>query len=175
MTQIEFNYHVKEQYQPLRGFALKLTRDSEDADDLVQETMLKAFMNRDKFTPGTNLKGWLHTILRNLFINNYRRKSKSKIIHDDTENNYFLENVGNSSNNAGAGRMVMQEIERAMNNLSDNFKKPFMMSYEGYKYSEIAENLDVPLGTVKIRIHVARKKLKESLGAYGNDYGYSLN
>jgi RNA polymerase sigma factor (sigma-70 family) len=175
MTQLEFNYHVKEQYGPLRGYAYKLTRAVEDAEDLVQETMLKAFNNKDKFVQGTNLKGWLYTILKNLFINEYRKKVNRKVIHDDTENQYYLENVKYSEVNDGVGRVAMKEISQAINELPDNLRIPFMKSFEGYKYSEIAEELQVPLGTVKIRIHVARQKLKDSLMEYGQDYGLSLN
>jgi RNA polymerase sigma factor (sigma-70 family) len=175
MTQLEFNYHVKEYYAPLRGYALKLTRAVEDAEDLVQETMLKAFKNKDKFAPDTNLKGWLYTILKNLFINEYRKKVKRKVIHDDTENNYLLENVNYSEMNNGVERIAMKEIDAAICELPANLRVPFMKSFEGYKYSEIADELDVPLGTVKIRIHVARQKLKESLNAYGADYGFNLN
>lgn len=175
MTQLEFNYHVKDHYEPLRGYALKLTRAVEDAEDLVQETMLKAFYNKEKFAPGTNLKGWLYTILKNLFINEYRKKVKRKVMHDDTENNYLLENVNYSEMNNGIERIAMKEIDAAISELPDNLRIPFMKSFEGYKYSEIADELQVPLGTVKIRIHVARQKLKKSLDAYGEDYGFSLN
>ncbi|MBK7965693.1 MAG: RNA polymerase sigma factor [Bacteroidetes bacterium] len=171
MTQLEFNYHVKEQYEPLRGYAFKLTRAIEDAEDLVQETMLKAFNNKDKFAPGTNLKGWLYTILKNLFINNYRRKVKYLIVHDDTERQYLLDNLNSADKNKGIGRIAMQEIDRAMGTLPENLRIPFMKSFEGFKYSEIADELQVPLGTVKIRIHVARKKLQEALDCYGVDYG----
>lgn len=175
MTQLEFNYHVKEHYEPLRGYALKLTKAMEDAEDLVQETMLKAFNNKEKFAPGTNLKGWLYTILKNLFINDYRRKVKRVVVHDDTDKQYFLENANFSDKNNGVGRIAMQEINKAMNSLPENLRVPFIKSYEGYKYSEIADELKVPLGTVKIRIHVARKKLMEALESYGVDYGFSTN
>lgn len=175
MTQLEFNYHVKEHYAPLRGYALKLTRATEDAEDLVQETMLKAFRNKDKFAPGTNLKGWLYTILKNLFINDYRRKVKRVVVHDDTDKQYFLENANFSDKNNGVGRIAMQEINKAMSTLPENLRVPFIKSYEGFKYSEIADELKVPLGTVKIRIHVARKKLMEALESYGVDYGLSSN
>lgn len=175
MTQLEFNYHVKEHYEPLRGYALKLTRAMEDAEDLVQETMLKAFNNKDKFAPGTNLKGWLYTILKNLFINDYRRKVKRVVVHDDTEKQYFLENANFSDKNNGVGRIAMQEINKAVSELPENLRVPFIKSYEGHKYSEIANELNVPLGTVKIRIHVARKKLMEALESYGADYGLGAN
>ena len=96
-------------------------------------------------------------------------------MHDDTENNYLLENVNYSEMNNGVERIAMKEIDAAISELPDNLRIPFMKSFEGYKYSEIADELQVPLGTVKIRIHVARQKLKKSLEAYGEDYGFSLN
>lgn len=166
MTQIEFNYLVSSEYEPLRLFALKLTRKLEDANDLVQDTMLKAFRNREKFAAGTNIKGWLHTILRNTFINNYRRKSKGYVKTDETENQFLLRNAEHHTNNSGESNLAMDDINNAINNLNDKLRIPFQMSFEGYKYEEIASELNVPLGTVKIRIHNARKNLKESLHSY---------
>ncbi|CAN5636046.1 RNA polymerase sigma factor [soil metagenome] len=175
MTQIEFNHNVKEQYKPLRGYALKLTQDQEDANDLVQETMLKAFNNKDKFQDGTNLKGWLYTIMKNIFINNYRRMVKGNVFNDDTENQFYINYAQNAVRNDGESRVVMKEINQAILQLSDNLRTPFLMSYQGYKYEEIASYLAVPLGTVKIRIHVARQKLKKALEPYATIIGYSLN
>lgn len=175
MTQIEFNHRVKEHYKPLRGYALKLTQDPEDANDLVQETMLKAFNNHDKFEDGTNLKGWLYTIMKNIFINNYRRMVKGNMVSDDTENQFYINMAGNSTRNDGESNIVMNEVKGAIDMLSDNLKTPFMMSYQGYKYEEIASFLAVPLGTVKIRIHVARQKLKKLLSSYATSKGYSVD
>lgn len=175
MTQIEFNHQVNTHYKPLRGYAMKLTQDPEDANDLVQETMLKAFRNKDKFEDGTNLKGWLYTIMKNIFINNYRRMVKGSVVSDDTENQFYINNASHSVRNDGEGRMVLKEVRKAIDHLSDNLRTPFMMSFEGYKYEEIAKHLAVPLGTVKIRIHVARQKLKKELSPYGTEKGYTLN
>lgn len=168
MKPIEFNTAVQNQYRPLRGFALKLTQDNEDANDLVQETMLKAFKNSEKFEKGTNLNGWLYTIMRNIFINNYRRMVKSKTFNDDTTNQYYLNSGKNTERNRGEGNIALKEIHGAINDLNDNLKTPFMMMFNGYKYEEIAEQLSIPLGTVKIRIHCARQKLKEQLAVYNN-------
>lgn len=175
MTQVEFNHRVKEHYKPLRGYALKLTQDPEDANDLVQETMLKAFNNKEKFEDGTNLKGWLYTIMKNIFINNYRRMVKGNVVSDDTENQFYINMTGNTTRNDGESNIVMNEVKGAIDMLSDNLKTPFMMSYQGYKYEEIASYLSVPLGTVKIRIHVARQKLKKALNAYGTSKGFSMH
>jgi RNA polymerase sigma factor (sigma-70 family) len=175
MTQVEFNHQVKEHYKPLRGYALKLTQDPENANDLVQETMLKAFNNKDKFQDGTNLKGWLYTIMKNIFINNYRRMVNGSVVNDDTENQYHINHGGPAVRNEGDGRIVMNEVKLAMDSLSDNLRTPFEMSYQGYKYEEIAKYLSVPLGTVKIRIHVARQKLKKMLSSYGTENGYTVH
>lgn len=171
MTQIEFNHAVTSNYQPLRGYALKLTQKAEDANDLVQETMYKAFRNRDKFHEGTNLKGWLYTIMKNIFINNYRRIVKGKISTDDTENQFYLNAATAVDNNGALVKLTLDDIHQALDSISENLRTPFMMSYNGYKYEEIATKLDIPLGTVKIRIHCARKKLKKLLSNYGGEYG----
>ncbi|MBL0341735.1 MAG: sigma-70 family RNA polymerase sigma factor [Bacteroidetes bacterium] len=173
MTQIEFNHAVQSQYKPLRGYAMKLAQDVENANDLVQETMLKAFKNKDKFTEGTNLKGWLYTIMKNIFINQYRRMVNSNIFTDDTENQYYINSLSNSGNNGAESRLAMRDIQSAIESLNENLKKPFMMSFEGYKYEEIAQHLSIPLGTVKIRIHNARQKLQDSLKTYGMQLGLS--
>jgi RNA polymerase sigma factor (sigma-70 family) len=168
MKSTEFSNEVQKQYKPLRGFALKLTQNSEDANDLVQETMLKAFKNSEKFENGTNLNGWLYTIMRNIFINNYRRMVKSHIFVDSTENQYYINSGKTIARNNGESNIAMKEINTAIENLNTNLKTPFMMSFNGYKYEEIASKLSIPLGTVKIRIHVARQKLKEKLSVYSN-------
>ncbi|MFN8155421.1 MAG: RNA polymerase sigma factor [Bacteroidia bacterium] len=175
MTQLEFNHQVKEHYRPLRGYALKLTQDPEDANDLVQETMLKAFNNKDKFADGTNLRGWLYTIMKNIFINNYRRMVKGNVMTDDTENQFYINHAGHSVRNDGDSRIVMKEVNEAVESLSDSLRTPFLMSYQGYKYEEIAKYLAVPLGTVKIRIHVARQRLKKMLESYGTENGFSVH
>jgi RNA polymerase sigma-70 factor, ECF subfamily len=165
-NQPDFNNRVSDQFNPLRNFALRLTRNLEDAVDLTQETMLKAFVNKTKFKDGTNLKAWLHTIMKNIFINNYRRKVNGQIVHDDTENQYHLNSYPHYSGNQGERQIVLDDVNQAINGLSDNLKVPFMMAFEGHKYEEIANHLSVPLGTVKIRIHNARKKLKKKLDDY---------
>lgn len=164
----EFKFQVSKEARPLKAYAIKLTQDAEDADDLVQETMLKAFINEEKFSEGTNLKGWLYTIMKNIFINKYRRAVKSKIFHDTTENQYYLNSSPSDRGNLGEGNLVMKEINQAMSELSENLRVPFMLSYTGYKYEEIASRLQIPLGTVKVRIHNARKELMKKLAAYKN-------
>lgn len=166
MTQIEFNHRVQDLYKPLKNFALKLTRDIEDATDLTQETMLKAFSNHDKFREGTNMKAWLYTIMKNIFINNYRRNASNLIVSDDTENQYYINSHSQRTSNLGDRKMILQDIQKAISSLSRNLRIPFIMAFQGYKYEEIAQQMKVPLGTVKIRIHNARKKLKTRLADY---------
>ena len=167
MKQVEFNEKVSDESKPLTGFALKLTRNMEDAEDLLQDTMLKAFSNKEKFQEGTNLKGWLFTIMKNIFINKYRRAMKSRIFNDDTDNQFYINSATNTTRNDGESALVMKDINAAIGRLSDNLRTPFMMSYTGYKYEEIAETLKIPLGTVKVRIHNARKELMKNLSVYG--------
>jgi RNA polymerase sigma-70 factor, ECF subfamily len=166
MTQIEFNHRVKDLYKPLRNFALKLTRNLEDATDLTQETMTKAFYNHDKFREGTNMKAWLYTIMKNIFINNYRRQANGLVVTDDTDNQYYINSHSQRTTNLGERKMILKDIQEAIEALSKNLRIPFVMAFQGYKYEEIAQFMKVPLGTVKIRIHNARKKLKERLHDY---------
>lgn len=170
-TNNEFRYLVTNESKPLRNYALKLTQDMEDADDLVQDTMLKAFTNEEKFAEGTNLKGWLYTIMKNIFINKYRRAMKSNIFHDDTENQYYINNAATAQRNDGDGNLVMKDIRNALSGLNENLRTPFLMSYTGYKYEEIADKLKLPLGTVKVRIHNARKALSKKLEVYRENSG----
>jgi RNA polymerase sigma factor (sigma-70 family) len=165
-----FTLEVSYEAKPLKGFAMKLTQNVDDADDLVQDTMLKALANRDKFEEGTNLKGWLYTIMKNIFINKYRRAVKSKIFTDDTEGQYYINSAtSGTSRNEGESSLMMKDIRNAIGGLSTKLRDPFMMSYTGYKYEEIASYLHLPLGTVKVRIHNARQELMKSLKVYGQD------
>jgi RNA polymerase sigma-70 factor (ECF subfamily) len=163
MTQIEFNSLVAESTKTLKPFAINLTRDSEAADDLLQETVYRALVNHDKFSEGTNLKAWLFTIMRNIFINNYRRMVKRNTIIDTTDNMYYLNSSASVTKNQAVNDFVMEDLQRAVTSLSDEYRVPFVMHYEGYKYHEIADHLKLPLGTVKSRIFFARKELKAFL------------
>ncbi len=166
MTTVEFNTAVVNMHQSLRPIAYKLTRDSEEANDLVQETLLKAIANREKFTDGTNLKAWLYTIMKNTFITNYHRLVKRKTFIDTTDNLHFINSTSAVDENKAGSKLAMDEIEKAIQSLSYEYKTPFMMYFKGYKYFEIADILDIPIGTVKNRIHIARKELKQELRAY---------
>ena len=160
MSTIEFNGRFEGMSKLLHAFAYNLTKNTEDAKDLFQETSFRALTNRDKFRPGTNFKAWLFTIMKNIFINNYRKKVRANTIMDSTDNNYYINSGIAVIANGGESNIMMQELTEMIDNLEDGIRIPFMMHYEGFKYQEIAEELDLPLGTVKSRIFFARKEMK---------------
>ena len=168
MTKIEFNTMVMRQASSLKMYALHFTHDADDANDLVQDTLLKAITYYNKFKEGTNLKGWLYTIMKNTFINNYRRfvKISSFVTKSDEISSANL--VFSSTKNQGESKFVMDDIKMALGKLPEEYYVPFSMYFEGHKYHEIADYLGIPIGTVKTRIHVARKLLKKSLKPYDN-------
>lgn len=165
-----FHSAVVESHRALKPMAMKLTRDADEAKDLLQETLLKAISNREKFAEGTNLKAWLYTIMKNTFITNYHRVVKRKTFIDTTENLHYINSTLHTTENRASTKLVMDDIEEAMQKLSYDYKTPFLMYFKGYKYHEIAEILDIPIGTVKNRIHIARKELKESLRSYSYSF-----
>lgn len=143
----------------LRAFAMSLTGDRVDAEDLYQDTAYKVLANTDKFNAGTNFKAWAVTIMRNLFINNYRKKVRRNTILDQTPNDYYINSGGRTVENHGDTNIAYKDILKMVSSLPEDFKRPFWMAYKGFKYDEIAEELDAPLGTIKSRIFFARKKL----------------
>jgi len=163
MISIEFNQILLSSAEFLRPFATTLTRDAEAAKDLFQETMYRALANKEKYNVGTNIKAWLYTIMRNIFINNYRRKSKHNIVLDHTANDFLLNYKQVTVANEAISNINSKEIQEAIFNLPEIFKNPFLLYYDGFKYHEIAETLHEPLGTIKSRIHFARKLLKAEI------------
>jgi len=155
----------------LKGYALFLTQNKDDAHDLLQETYLKAFSNRDRFAPDTNLKGWLYTIMKNTFINNYRRKVKRNTFVDHTEQDYYINQANQHIPNQAESKMVMEDLNAAIAVLPLELKEAFMLNFRGHKYQDIADRFGIPIGTVKTRIHLARKALKRKLSIYGDLYG----
>ena len=149
----------------LKPFAIKLTNDINVAEDLLQETMFRAFSNENKFTEGTNLKAWLYTIMKNIFINDYRKKIKQNTLIDTTDNLYFI-NSATVTTNTAERNFVMRDIQQALLKINAEYRIPFLMYFNGYKYHEIAEKLNLPLGTIKSRIFFARKDLKVLLKQY---------
>lgn len=163
MSSSDFHALVTKYSSSLKPFALSLTRDMDEAKDLLQETIFRALASKEKYTEGTNLKGWLYTIMKNIFINNYRRGVKRNSIVSDSNNLTAFHTEGHTSRNLGETAIAMKDISNAIDNLSHDYRTPFMMHYQGFKYHEIAEHLVLPLGTVKSRIHFARKELQKKL------------
>ena len=165
MSTIDFQNKVNSLAPMLNSFAYNLTKNAEDAKDLFQETAFRAFNNKEKYRPGTNLKAWLFTIMKNIFINNYRKKMKANTIQDSTENLYYLNSGSVSITNSAESEIMLKELHIMVERLDDTLRVPFMMHYEGFKYQEIAEDLDLPLGTVKSRIFFACMELKSMIHA----------
>jgi RNA polymerase sigma-70 factor (ECF subfamily) len=163
---MEFNQLLLNNTEFLKPFAITLTRDHETAKDLIQETMYRALANKDKYHVGTNIKAWLYTIMRNIFINNYRRKAKQNTIFDNSPNDFLLDYNQSTISNKAETTIGLKEIQEAVHNLPQIFRNPFMLYFEGYKYHEIAGMLNEPLGTIKSRIHFARKLLKEQIARF---------
>ena len=150
----------------LLSFAYKLTSNRDDAYDLLQDTPLKALDNEDKYAANTNFKGWVFTIMRNIFINKYRHQVRCATVVDTTEDLYHLNLSQESGLDTPEGSYAAKEISEAINTFGDEYRVPFSMYVAGYKYSEIAEKMSLPLGTVKSRIFFARKRLQGMLKAY---------
>jgi RNA polymerase sigma-70 factor (ECF subfamily) len=152
----------------MMNFAYKLTSDHSAASDLVQEATLKALDNEDKYADNVNFKGWIFTIMRNIFINNYRRNVRQNTMVDTTANLYHLNSTVEATNDTPDGALTLSEISGFLNELPENFSKPFSMHMSGYKYEEIANHLHLPLGTVKSRIFTTRRQLRSLLSDYND-------
>ncbi len=166
MNQIQFDNDLLKLKNKLQFYAISLTSDIDRADDLLQDTLLKALTFRDKFREDSNFNAWVYTIMKNTFINNYRRKVKKRTMFDDSENDFHLLFSKDKVYPSPESFYFCHEIIQTINALRDEFKIPFKFFLDGYKYKEIAEQLDLPIGTVKSRIFFARKKLLKSLGEY---------
>ena len=150
----------------LLNFAYMLTSNRDDAYDLLQDTTLKALDNREKYVDNTNFKGWVFTIMRNIFINNYRRVARSATVIDQTEDCYHLNLSQDSGLETPDGSYAVSEITAAINEFPEKYRVPFSMHVQGYKYNEIAEEMDLPLGTIKSRIFFARQELQKRFADY---------
>lgn len=168
MTAIEFNTRIMSEKSSLKNFALSLTRNSDDALDLLQDTYVKAITYREKFEDSTNLKAWLFTIMKNTFINAYRRNVKTRQLivkgDDIALNRAFKQNSYDHSESRLNAKEIIKHIEK----LDNEYKVPFTKHYNGYKYEEIAQEMQLPLGTIKSRIFIARKILMEGLKHFRN-------
>ena len=166
MRTADFTQNLLGMQTELHRFALKLTADKEEADDLLQETSLKALDNEDKYTPDTNFKGWMYTIMRNIFINNYRKAVRDQTFVDHTDNLFHLSLPQDSGFESTEGNYDLKEIRRIVNTLPKEYRVPFSMYVSGFKYREIAERLGLPIGTVKSRIFFTRQRLQQDLKAF---------
>ena len=163
MTTIEFTERINHFQAFLHNFALRLTRNQEKAKDLVQDTSLRAYRYRDKFQMGTNFKGWISTIMRNTFINQYRKAKKKRHVSEPVESFAYALEGKIITPNEGESNLRMQELIRMFEKMSDMYSTPFLLHYRGFEYKEIANKLDLPIGTVKSRIHTARNKMKAKI------------
>lgn len=150
----------------LLNFAYLLTSNRDDAYDLLQDTTLKALDNEDKYAEGTNFKGWVFTIMRNIFINNYRKAARAATVVDTTDDLYHLNLSQDSGIATPEGAFGAREITDAINSFPDKYRRPFSMHVAGYKYDEIAESMGLPVGTVKSRIFYARQQLQIRFADY---------
>ena len=166
MTHREFNANIITISKALKPFAMRLTKDLDDAKDLLQDTLIKAFVHKDKFADGTNLKAWMYTIMKNTFITNYQKLVKRNTFIDTTDNLHYINSSSFTTNNTALSQFSLEDINKALSLLDDDYKTPFIMYFRGYKYYEIADQLNIPIGTVKNRIHIARKELKDMLIMY---------
>ncbi len=171
----EFLPHINSMY----NFGYRLTLDEDDAKDLVQDTYLKAYRFIESFQKGTNAKAWLFRILKNSFINDYRKKSKepSKVDYQEVESYYNSDDVDRQITTdlrvESLQDMIGDEISNALNSLDVDFRTVIILcDLEGFKYDEMAKILDIPIGTVRSRLHRARNLLKEKLSAYAKKMGY---
>ena len=160
MTATEFTHQIISYQNRLQRFAYSLVSDRDDALDLVQETYLKAISYREKLSDYSNLRVWVMTIMKNIFINNYRRKNKARDIMNEK---YAVAKNLDSGFESTESYYTQNEINKSVDSLSDDLKKPFAMYVDGFKYREIADELSINIGTVKSRIHTARQRLMESL------------
>ena len=160
MDTAKFRRELLEIQSELQRFAYKLTADKEEANDLLQETSLKALGNMDKYTPDTNFKGWVYTIMRNIFINNYRKVVRDQTFIDHTDNLFHINQPKEVENYITENSYDSKEIYRVVHELPRDYRIPFLMHISGFKYREIAERLGLPLGTVKSRIFFTRQQLQ---------------
>lgn len=159
----DFNIELTSLQDNLKYFAKSLTQNEEEANDLVQDTFLKALTYREKFEENTNLKAWTFTIMKNTFINNYRKNVKVNMVMDNTADLYYLNSSSPWDSNNPESILSHKDINVVLDKLEDEHRVPFQMHHTGFKYKEIAEELDLSIGTVKSRIFFSRKKLMGSL------------
>lgn len=163
MNALQFQKKLLSMQENMMNFALMLTANRDDAQDLMQDTTLKVLDNQEKFVDNINFKGWVLTVMRNIFINNYHKIVRTQTLIDQNADVYNLDVLNDSGFDSPDGSYRIQEITYAIENLNDDLRIPFSMYLSGYKYNEIAIRLAMPLGTVKSRIYFARQELQQVL------------
>ena len=163
MNSVQFQERLMGLQENLLNFAYMLTSNREESKDLLQDTTLKALDNEEKYIDNVNFKGWVFTIMRNIFINNYRKVVRDQTFVDQTDNLYHLNLPQESGFQSTESAYDLKEMHRIVNALPREYKIPFSMHVSGFKYREIAEKLGLPLGTVKSRIFFTRQKLQQEL------------
>ncbi len=156
----------------LYAFAMSLTRDTSDAEDLYQETLYLALKNSEKFRAGTNFMAWMKTIMRNAFINGYRRRKRFTAYVNDKVGRHAQDRP--QARNDAESNMLMKELGAIIDKVDPRFSTPFQLFYQGYSYDEIAQQLELPLGTVKSRIFIARRQIKKAYQQH-YDLAFSAN
>lgn len=164
--ELTFKQRILSLQSHLMNFATQLTGDREQAYDLLQDTTLKVLDNEDKFSENVNFKGWVFTIMRNIFINNYRQRVRRATVIDNTQDLLHLNLPQESGLSSPEGTMAMHEIVETLRGIADEYRVPFALYVNGYKYAEISEKMHLPLGTVKSRIFFARRRLRAALKDY---------
>ena len=165
-TSTTFQTRLMSLQSNMLNFAYMLTSNRDDAYDLLQDTTLKVLDNQDKYVENTNFKGWVFTIMRNIFINNYRRVVRSATVIDQTEDCYHLNISQDSGLETPEGSYATSEISSAIAEFPEKYRVPFTMHVQGYKYNEIADEMGLPLGTIKRRIFFARQELQKRFADY---------
>jgi RNA polymerase sigma-70 factor (ECF subfamily) len=166
MNALQFQKKLLSIQENMMNFALLLTSNQDDAQDLMQDTALKVLDNRDKFVDNVNFKGWVLTVMRNIFVNNYHKINRIQLAITQKHEFDSLNIIDESGFGLIDHSFQLQEMSQAINQLSDELKHPLSMYLSGYKYFEIAEKLNIPLGTVKSRIFFARRALQRELKEY---------
>jgi RNA polymerase sigma-70 factor (ECF subfamily) len=161
MNTAEFSQLLETNRDVLFRFALKLSRNYQDAQDLFQDAVVRGYKYRQKFQMGTNFRAWMSTIIRNTMITKSRKKRRLKVASEPIETYTFAIESKNIVSNQAEISMRMQEIFNMMDHLPEIHKVPFLLHYKGYEYKEIAEKMGIPIGTVKSRLNTARTLLKE--------------
>ncbi len=167
MTHMQFINFYNSNIKALENFAKKLTRNQTEAEDLVQETAIKAFRGMHTFKEGTSFKSWSFTILKNTFITKYNKRRKRNVVNAPIEDFTHALSSKHAVKNDAISQLKIKEIKGCIRQLSPKSKIPFLMHIEGYQYNEIADSLDIPIGTVKSRINYARTKLKSIMKVNG--------